>query len=70
MDGSDKDIWVPDIEILAGLRFSYKTAVREGFPRTAAQVQRYIEELDDERQRIQDIRNLNHKLQGTILGAF
>lgn len=43
----DREIEVPDIEVLAAFRMSYKTAVREGFPRTAAQVRGYLDELED-----------------------
>ena len=37
---------IPDIEILAGFRMSYLTAQRENFPRTAAQVEGYLRELE------------------------
>lgn len=43
----DREIEVPDIEVLAAFRMSYKTAVREGFSRTAAQVRGYLDELED-----------------------
>lgn len=37
---------IPSIEILAAFRQSFRTAEREGFPRTAAQVAGYLEALD------------------------
>jgi len=37
---------VPGIEVLAAFRMSYRTAEREGFPRTAAQVLNYVRELE------------------------
>jgi len=70
LEDSDKDIFIPDIEVSAALKMSRNTAQREGFPRTAAQVQRYIDEVDAEVIRLQDIRNLNWKLRDTILGSF
>ena len=42
----ERTIEVPDIEVLAAFRMSYRTAEREGFPRTAAQVLGYLEELE------------------------
>lgn len=37
---------VPGIEVLAAFRMSYRTAEREGFPRTAQQVLNYVRELE------------------------
>jgi len=37
---------VPGIEVLAAFRMSHRTAEREGFPRTAAQVLNYVRELE------------------------
>jgi hypothetical protein len=39
------EIPLPGIEILAAFRMSHSTAVREGFPRTADQVQGYLDQL-------------------------
>jgi hypothetical protein len=70
LNDSDLDIHIPDIEVLAAFRMSRNTAQREGFPRTAAQVQGYIDMLEAEDIRIRRIRDIAYRLDATILGRI
>jgi hypothetical protein len=45
-DEDSMEFGVPGIEVLAAFRMSYRTAEREGFPRTAQQVLNYVRELE------------------------
>lgn len=40
------ELELPPIEVLAAFRMSHRTAVREGFPRTAARVQEFLDVLE------------------------
>lgn len=42
----ERSVEVPNIEVLAAFRQSFRTAEREGFPRTAFQVLGYLRELE------------------------
>lgn len=52
---------VPTVEVLAAFRMSYRTAEREGFPRTAAQVLNYIIKLEAMRE---DAEGLGYWIEG------
>lgn len=63
-------IEVPDIEVLAAFRMSLSTAKREGFPRTAAQVQGYLDQLEAADIKLRQERDLRWRLDCTILGRI
>lgn len=44
--GRKASVQLPFIEVMAALRMSKSTAVREGFPRTADQVEGYIQAME------------------------